>query len=354
VAGVLLALIAVVAQAAPPALTVVSWGGAYERSQNEAYFKPFTAVTGIPVIIRQYNGGIEELRDQVGNGAVSWDVVDLVKADNLRACDAGLLEEMDHDTLASSPDGVLARQDFLPAALDRCGVSHVVYSTVLAFDTRAFPGVQPRSVDALFDLKKFPGKRALQKEPIAVMEWALRSYGVPRQDIYNLLSTERGIDLAFRKLDQIKEQIVWWQDGSEPAALLRDRKVTIASGFNGRFFDAMINQRQPLQVIWDGQLLEYSTWGIPRGAPNARAAREFVQFATRTAQLARQAEYIAYGPTRLSSMDLIGQHAESGLDIHPYLPTSPANLVRGIMKDYEWYARTYDQLKARFDRWLIE
>src|SRR5262245_29188848 len=39
-------------------LVVVSWGGAYTKSQIEAYHKPFEAKTGIKINSVDYNGGI--------------------------------------------------------------------------------------------------------------------------------------------------------------------------------------------------------------------------------------------------------------------------------------------------------
>lgn len=51
-------------------LTIVSWGGAYEASQTEAYFKPFTAKTGTSITTLSYNGGIHQLRQQVESSNV--------------------------------------------------------------------------------------------------------------------------------------------------------------------------------------------------------------------------------------------------------------------------------------------
>lgn len=340
------------AQADAETLTVVSWGGAYEHSQTKAYFEPFTERTGIHIEVVQYNGGIEELRRQVESDRVTWDVVDLVKSDSLRACELGLLVPIDHDKLPAAPDGTPAREDFHDGALTGCGVAEVVYATVLAYDARAFPGRKPATAAALFDLDRFPGKRALQRRPIAILEWALRSYGVPRQDLYDLLSTPRGLDLAFRKLDGIKDQIVWWEDGATPARLLASGEVVMASGYNGRFFNAAVNDGHPIRTLWDSQLYDYSTLGIPRGAPHLGIALRFVHFATRTEQLAEQAKYISYGPARKSSSSLVWKHAGTGIDIRPHLPTYPAHFERAIRKDHEWYARTQGRLTERFSTWL--
>ena len=77
-------------------LTVVSWGGAYTKSQVEAYHKPWMAKTGKTIISEDYGGGIAEIKAQVESGNVTWDVVDVELADALRACDEGLLETIDH------------------------------------------------------------------------------------------------------------------------------------------------------------------------------------------------------------------------------------------------------------------
>jgi len=353
IAGVL-AVIWLCTAAVADTLTIATWGGAYERSQAKAYFEPFTSQTGVAISTQRYKGGIKELREQVKSGRVQWDLVDLVMADNLQACALGLLEPIDHSSLQPAPDGTPAEQDFFPDTLTRCGVPQIVYSTVLAFDARAFPAHKPQSVSALFNLRKFPGKRALQRQPIAVLEWALRSYGVPRPDIYTLLSTDRGLDLAFERLEEIKSEIIWWEDGATPVKLLAAGEVVIASGFNGRFFDAAVNQRLPIQTLWDSQIYEYSTWGIPRGAPETKTAHSFLHFATRTEQLAEQAKYISYGPARASSAALVWKHTRSGMDIRPHLPTHPANFEQGIAKDHEWYARTQQRLNKRFLAWLQE
>lgn len=337
--------------AAGDPLTVVSWGGAYERSQRIAYFEPYSAVTGIGIEVERYGGGLQELRRQVETGEVRWDLVDMLLAENLAACEQGLLLRIDHATLPPAPDGMPATADFLPGSLSECGAPQVVSSLVLAYHADAFPGEKPARVRDLFDLERFPGKRALQRSPMANLEWALLSYGVPRQELYSLLSTERGLRLAFERLDVLREHIVWWEEMTEPARLLDAGEVTMASGYNGRFFDAMVDG-VGIVIIWDGQLLDYSVWGIPHGNPHPERALDFVRFATATPQLTEQARHIAYGPARRSAAARVLRHTASGLDIRPHLPTYPPHLAVAIHKDHAWYARTQERLKQRFEEWL--
>ena len=46
-------------------ITVVSWGGAYTKSQVEAYHKPWMAQSGHSIISEDYGGGIAEIKAQV-------------------------------------------------------------------------------------------------------------------------------------------------------------------------------------------------------------------------------------------------------------------------------------------------
>ncbi len=342
------------ASAASPdrAITVASWGGPYEHSQVKAYFEPFTKATGIRIDVERYDGGLEELRQQVNGGGLTWDLMDMTMADNRAACRQGLLEPIDHSLLHPAPDGTPAAGDFVDGALTECGVAQIVYAMVAAYHRDAFPGERPARIRDLFDIHRFPGTRALQRGPEANLEWALRSYGVPRQDLYQLLSTERGLRLAFERLDRIRDHVIWWTSAGEPGEMLVSGEAVIVSEYNGRLFDLAAVQGHPIEIIWDGQVYELGSWGIPRGTRRLDDVLAFIRFATGTRPLADQAKYIAYGPARRSSMKLVSTHAETGVDMRPHLPTNPANFRTAILKDTEWYASLYDRIKARFDLWL--
>ena len=83
-------------------ITVVSWGGAYTKSQVEAYHKPWASSTGNSVVSEDYSGGLAEVRAQVEAGNVTWDVVDVELSDAIVGCDEGLLEEIDASTLPAA------------------------------------------------------------------------------------------------------------------------------------------------------------------------------------------------------------------------------------------------------------
>lgn len=332
-------------------LTVLSWGGAYETAQQQALFSPFSETTGIVVEVDRYNGGLDDLRHAVDSDEVPWDVIDMTRSDALAACEEGLLLPLEASLVEPAPDGTPAEQDFIPGAFDRCSITHTVFATVVAYRRDAFPGKRPTSIGDLFDQQRFPGPRALQRTPVANLEWALLSYRVPLEELYGLLSTQRGLRLALNRLASL-DDIHWWEAGDVPAQLLADGEVVMASGYNGRFFDAMINRDVPIEILWDGQVQEHETWVIPRGSRHPEAARDFIRFATTTEQLAELARRIPYGPARHSAAIQVTTHHGSGRDMRLHIPTHPLNAERAVTKDDDWYARTHERISQLFHDWL--
>ena len=344
------ALVAGVATAGE--ITVVSWGGAYTKSQVEAYHKPWIAKTGNSIVSEDYNGGLAEVKAQVEAGNVTWDLVDVELSDAVRGCDEGLLEPIDQSILPAAPDGTPAAEDFLPGTLHECAVANIVWSTIYAYDSSKMEN-GPSTMADFFDLEKFPGKRGMRKTPKANLEMALIADGAAPDEVYELLSTDEGIDRAFAKLDTIKDQVVWWEAGAQPPQLLADGEVVMTTAYNGRIFNAVAAEDKPFTIVWDGQVYDLDLWVIPKGAPNKDLAMEFLAFSTATEQLANQASWISYGPARKSSSPLVGSYAtKPDLDMGPQMPTAPENFKTAIQNDFEFWADNQDELNERFNAWL--
>ncbi len=334
------------------ALTVGAWGGAYTRACKIAYHEPFTAETGIVIRDAQYNGGLAEVRAQVDVGRIHWDVVPMEIADAVRGCDEGLLEPLDPAMWAPGADGTPPEEDFFPGTLTECGVGAEFYATVIVYNRENIPGPKPSTMQDFFDLEAFPGRRGMRRKPMGNMEFALMADGVPPAEVYQVLDTPEGIERAFRKLDTIKDQIVWWEAGAQPPQLLADGEVTMTTAYNGRVFNAQVLEDQPFEIIWDGQLLDFGQMVIVAGTPNLEAALEFLAFATTPRSMAQVSANISYSPTRYSGLPLVGTHAEAGIDMLPHMPTYPENLERALRNDWEWWVNHTDEMNERFSSWL--
>jgi putative spermidine/putrescine transport system substrate-binding protein len=340
-------------------MTLVSWGGAYQKSQVNAYSDPYAAMNdGLEVVWDESSAeAVAKLRAMNEAGNVTWDVVDVVAADAMRLCDEGLAMEIDPDTmLAAAPDGTSAADDFGDLLVSECFIPQIVYSTTFGYRTDMVGDTAPTSVCAVFDTEAYPGKRSLEKRPINNMEWALLCDGVAKDDLYDVLATEAGQDQALAKLDTIKDDVIWWSAGADTPQLLADGEVVMGSTYNGRLFSVIEEQKQPVAMLWDAQVFDLDGWIIPADLSDERKARalDFIMFATDTQRLADQAKYISYGPARLSSAPLVGQHAELGIDMAPHMPTDPNNAANTILYNYEFWADYRDDIDAKFQAWLAQ
>ena len=342
-------------------LTIVSWGGAYTASQQNAYHNPYMAANPGVKIVNDDSAaeGLAKLRAQVESGKVTWDIVDMEAADAIVACDEGLAEPIDPDTwLAAAPDGTPATKDFIAGSLTiggtNCFIPQIVFSTTFGYRTDAFKGKQPSTISDVFDLKTFPGKRALQKVAKTNLEWALIADGVPGKDVYKVLSTPEGVKRAFARLDTIKDHVVWWTKGAQPPQLLADGEVVMASAYNGRLFSAIAEKKQPIAMMWDWQAFDLDGWVVPRGSKKLAEIKKYLRFATDTQRLADQAKFISYGPARKSSIARVGKHAKLGIDMKPHMPTNPKNAKTTLIFDYVWWADHKAELDERFNAWLAK
>jgi len=342
-------------------MTIVSWGGAYSASQQNAYHDPYMAANpGVNIINDDSSAeAVAKLRAMAEAGNTTWDVVDVVASDAMRLCDEGLAMEIDHDSqLAAAPDGTPASKDFGELIVSECFIPQIVYSTTFGFrsDVAEWGGKEPDDICDVFDLDTFPGKRSLEKRPINNMEWALLCSGVAKADVYDVLETEEGQAKALAKLDTIKDQTIWWSAGADTPQLLADGEVVIGSTYNGRLFALIEEQKQPVKMLWDAQVFDLDGWIIPAGLSDERkkAAMDYIYFATDTQRLADQAKYISYGPARASSAPLVGKHATLGIDMAPHMPTDPNNAKNTFLYNYSWWADYRDDLDAKFQAWLAQ
>src|SRR5210317_2232692 len=263
-------------------MTIVSWGGAYSKSQLKAYHEPYSEKTGVNIINDDSSAeAVAKLRAMNEAGNITWDVVDVVASDAIRLCDEGLALEIDSETqLAPAPDGTSAADDFGDLMVSSCFIPQIVYSTTFGYRTDLVGDTPPSDVCAVFDLETYPGKRSLEKRPINNMEWALICDGVAKADVYDVLATPEGQQQALDKLATIKDQTIWWSAGADTPQLLADGEIVIGSTYNGRLFSVIEEQDQPVKMLWDAQVFDLDGWIIPAGLPDERLARvkDFLMF----------------------------------------------------------------------------
>ena len=349
-----LALLLAAGGAGAEELVVASWGGAYQKSQEAAVFRPWERRTGHRLVVDGgYSGGLAEIKAQVETGAVAWQTLVVEAEDALLGCEEGLLEPLDPARLPPSPDGVPAAEDFIEGGLFECGVGSEAYAMVFAYDHERLPA-GPTRIQDFYDLEKYPGKRGLRKTPIGNFEMALVADGVPPARVYEVLATPEGVDRAFAKLDTLRGHALWWEAASQPPQLLADGEVVMTTAYNGRIFDAIAAEGKPFRIVWDAQVYGLDYYVIPRGAAQKELAMELIAFATSTAVAADLYSRIAYLPLRRSAQARIGAyHADPALDMRPHLPLAPEHAGNAVRLDSEFWIDYKTELAERFRAWLI-
>lgn len=334
-------------------LTIASWGGAYAKSQELAFIEPFRSATGAKVELVSHGGDFAKLKREDSSQNPAWDVVDLGLEALEAACNDGLLERFGTEELAVAGEEAPSREDFLPGALHDCGVATMAWSSAIAFDREAFEKGQPKTAADFFDVEKFPGNRAVPGNPKYLLPLALMADGVAPGDVYRELESEDGLERALTKLETLRNDIVWWQQGDQPLKLLVGKSASMAIAFSGRIFYAIVRDNQPFGVIWDGQVYDLDMWAVPKGSPNREAALKFIAFSLQPERLAAQTKWFPYGPMRKSAVAKVGRHAVVDVEMGEYLPTSEDNFKRALKIDPAWWAKHAEKLTSAFEAWMV-
>ncbi|MCC6777189.1 MAG: ABC transporter substrate-binding protein [Hyphomicrobiales bacterium] len=316
-------------------LYVNSWGGSFTAAQEAAYFKPFTAATGIQVrTITPVSYG--RIKAQVQSGSYQVDMTSFSSVQWLRASREGLAEPIDWS--------IVKREQLPPDAIvaDGPGIASYIQGTNLCYRNDKFPNGGPGSWADFWDVKRFPGSRSLCiNDAFRTLTFALLADGVPRDQLHPL-----DVDRAFRKLDQIKPHIkVWWREGTQSQQLIRDGEVDMMSIWNARATE-LRQQGIPVTLVWNGAVRSTSTWCVLKGAPNRKLAWELIQFA---AQARPQAEFnsrLYYGPVNPGAYEFIAPA------IRAELPTYPDNLAVSVRGDDHWEADRIAPVEERFTQWV--
>lgn len=183
-------------------LTVAGSGGGLAQVMDMLYDEPFTEATGIQVNALATTDRASALQAMMRANNPIWDVAELTSVDYAIASANDWLAPIDWSR--ADPDGLLPDE----ARLEDAAVV-ATYSTVLAVRDDQLPeGQSMESWADFWDVETFPGPRAMQNSVMDNLEFALLADGADKDDLYDLLATDEGVDRAFAKLDEIKPHVV--------------------------------------------------------------------------------------------------------------------------------------------------
>lgn len=314
-------------------------GGATTQARDDTYFKDFTTLTGV-TLQPDFGGTATKFFSAAEAGAdIPWSVIEFsTYGEYIKARDSGLLEPID---TAKVPVDQLE-----PGSYDEFGFKSTRYGIGLAYNHEVYPesGEHPTSNTDIFDTQRFPGKRCMYKYPQygGTLEVALLADGVPADQLYPL-----DVDRALRKLDTIKNDILWWSDGDTASRMLTSGECDLGMVWSGRAFTVAAQDGVPLTFVWDDAVYTDGAIAVPKGATNPDAGMALMAMTIQDRQ--GQIDFvnkIGY-PTPISSIAL-DDYSEEAM---PWIPAGD-NLATAVEEDSQYYADNITELVDVFNRWV--
>ena len=311
-------------------VTVASLGGDYQAAQEEAYFDPFETATGATV--RQDTTVLSDLRRQVDDDAVIWDVVCVTTEEVLPLARAGYLTPIDYGVVDTSvlfaDTGIMMQH----------GVGADFFSTVIVYPTDLVE--PPTGWTDFWQVETFSGGRALKKDPVGTLEFALLADGVAMDELYPL-----DVGRAFASLDRIAPEVaIWYEDSKQPIELVLAEEARFASAWNVR--TSLPDARGAVSITWNGGMLSGDSWVVPRGTQNPDVAMSFLSFATRAVPNANFCRLQPFGPVNREALDLLPPERLA------MLPTANPQRRVQFVENWNYWADQKERLSSRFTDWL--
>lgn len=322
------AAMATSAPASAADLVFSSWGGTTQDAQKAAWADKFAEKTGINVL---QDGPTDygKLKAMVEANAVTWDVVDVEGDYAAQAGKKGLLEKLDFS--------VIDKSKLDPRFVTDYSVGSFYYSFVIGCNKDVVDAC-PRTWADLFDREKFPGKRTFYKwSAPGVIEAALLADGVPADKLYPL-----DLDRAFKKLDTIKGDIIWWSGGAQSQQLLASAEAPFGSLWNGRM-TALAQSGINAETSWEQNITAADSLVVPKGAKNKEAAMQFIALATSAEAQAELASLTGYAPINLDSPKMMDP------EVAKTLPD--AQTASQVNADMNYWAENRDAIGERWYAW---
>lgn len=317
-----------VAYAQVKEIRMLESGGPSGDSIEQAYIKPFTQKSGIKVV-RESPTSLGKLQAMVQSKNITATLVELGGTNVVQARALGLLEPLDWSAINPAPMYPEAK---LPDAF-----GYQYFSTIVAWQKGA---KKPANWADFWNVKDFPGKRALPDYPGYTLPLALLADGVKPENLYPL-----DIDRAFASLRKIKDHVaVWWKAGAQAPQLLEDKEVTYAAAWSGR-----IVGNSKLEYTYNQGLLMPSYFVVPKGADPATkaAAMGLLQEMSQAKNQAIAANIIPYTGASPGLEKVI---AKERIDDYP---TSPTNKKVQALADPSWTAENTKLIEKRWQEFKL-
>ena len=330
--GAVIAATAVTVGAQEKQLTVANFGGLVQDMVRAIYFNPFAA-TGVKLVEDSRDYGIGVVRTRIEGGNNTWDVVAAEDIEVIQGCQEKLFEKIDYSRIEDA-------DKLIPDAKLECGLGEILYNMSIAYDP-AKTQEAPQNWADFWNVGKWPGKRALYRDPRDSLEAALLADGVAASDVYKVLATPEGQDRAFNKIKELQPDIIWYTNPGQSRQMHASGEATMIATYDSGINATNINDGLKNKVVSNNSIRHIDYWAIPKGTQNLDTAYEFLNFAT---DAGRQAELASKMGISVPNTDAL---AKVDPNVLPVLSANPDNIKTAIQSDPQFWLDNYDALNQR-------
>lgn len=315
-------------------------GGQVVEVLKKTLAKDFEEETGVSVVDDYNEAATKFMAAAESGGEVPWSLVWFPTVNDARtAADNGYLTPID--------TSVVPVDKLVDGTYNEYGIEVGTFGMVLTWDESAYDS-SPESMADLWDLDKYPGKRCFFNNPQYgwTLEAALLADGVEPDDLYPL-----DVDRALLKLDEIKDDIVWWTSGAQSIESFENGSCDIGILWANRAFTAKVENNFPMTISWSQGGYSNSVWAIPANAPNGVAAQELLKSVVTNidGQIALATEV----PTPIPAQTKGIEPNDFPEEVQPFLPVG-SNVTDAILQDSEYYLENLDTVMDQFNRWVAQ
>ena len=311
-------------------LAFVSWGGTLQDAITEAWLDPYSEENSNIDIVVDGPPVLSKLKAMVESGNVTWDVVDIGPA---TYDPATLLEPLDCEVVECDkiPEGI---------PFNGYGMPFYLYMSAISYRTDKVEGTPENWAD-YFDFEKFPGKRAYTAASITggFLEKALMADGVAPADLYPL-----DVERALKKLDTVRDNLVFWNTSGECARLLSAGEVVMADCASGRIQE-LDAAGEPVGIQWNQSIPLQDVLAIPKGSKNVAEAMKLIAYITSGEHGHALGEYFPYGS---GNVDAIAKQSSRFAGWYP----SDHSAVSIQFNRDQWYEKNGAAVEAKVTNWL--
>jgi len=252
--------------------------GAYQDAEVAAWVKPFEQMTGVKFVLTVENDA--KLTAMVQAGNVSWSVTDSDPYFDTQNCGT-IVQKINMAGVSGS---------FTPGSYSACGAPQLYSAMVLMYNSKTYKSNPPTTWADFFNPQEYPGIRVMPDEPYGgFFEAAETAAGVPQDKLYPINTT-----LALGEFNKIKSDSKVTPTGSEEQQLMLNNQADIAIVPSTRAY-SVIKAGGSFWKIAPAptpNFIGINEFAIPKGAPNANIAEQFVRFASEPAQQTKMAELV--------------------------------------------------------------